>query len=58
MRYYKEIIGDKRVTNVYLSNFTTVKNKETFDKKDIAETFCYCFNYFANIGPNVAASIC
>ena len=50
----KEIIGNKRVTNAPLPNFITVKNREIFDKKEIAETFN---GYFANIGPNLAASI-
>ena len=35
----KGIIGNKRVTNVLLSNFITVKNREIFDKKEIAEAF-------------------
>ena len=50
----KEIIGNKRVTNAPLHNFITVKNREIFDKKEIAETFN---SYFVNIGPNLAASI-
>ena len=51
----KEIIGNKkRVTNAPLPNFITVKNREIFDKKEIAETFN---SYFVNIGPNLAASI-
>ena len=50
----KEIIGNKRVTNAPLHNFITVKNREIFDKKKIAETFN---SYFVNIGPNLAASI-
>ena len=50
----KEIIGNKRVTNVPLPNFITVKNREIFDKTEIAETF---ISYFVNIGPNLAASI-
>ena len=50
----KEIIGNKRVTNSSLSNFITVKNREIFDKKEIAETFN---SSFVNIGPNLAASI-
>ena len=50
----KEIIGNKKVTNVPLPNFITVKNREIFDKKEIAETFN---SYFVNIGPNLAASI-
>ena len=37
-----------------LPNFITVKNRETFDKKEITETFN---NYFVNVGPNVAAFI-
>ena len=49
-----EIIGNKRVTNAPLPNFITVKNREIFDKKEIAETFN---NYFVNISPNLAASI-
>ena len=43
-----------RVTNAPLPNFITVKNREIFDKKEIAETFS---SYFVNIGPNLAASI-
>ena len=50
----KEIIGNKRVTNAPLPNFITVKNREIFDKTEIAETFN---SYFVNIGPNLAASI-
>ena len=50
----KETIGNKRVTNAPPLNFTTVKNKEILDKKEIAETFN---NYFVNIGPNLVASI-
>ena len=50
----KEIIGNKRVTSAPLSNFITGKNREIFDKKEIAETFN---SYFVNIGPNLAASI-
>ena len=50
----KEIIGNKRVTNAPLPNFMTEKNREIFDKKEIAEAFN---NYFVNMGPNVAASI-
>ena len=50
----KEIIGNKRVTNAPLPNFITLKNREIFDKKEIAETFN---NYFVNIGPNLATSI-
>ena len=50
----KEIIGNKRVTNAPLPNFIKVKNREIFDKKEIAETFN---NYFVNIGPNLAASV-
>ena len=50
----KEIIGNKRVTNAPLTNFITVKNREIFDQKEIAETFN---SYFVNIGPNFAASI-
>ena len=50
----KEIIGNKRVTSVPLHNFITVKNREIFDKKEIAETFN---SYFVNIGPNLPASI-
>ena len=49
-----KFIGSKRVTNAPLSNFITVKNREIFDKKEIAETFN---SYFVNIGPNLAASI-
>ena len=50
----KEVIGNKRVANASLPNFITVKNKEIFDKKEIAETFN---SYFVDIGPNLAASI-
>ena len=50
----KEIIGNKRVTDAPLPNFITVKNREIFDKKEIAETFN---SFFVNIGPNLAASI-
>ena len=50
----KETIGNKRVTLAPLPNFITVKNREIFDKKEIAETFN---SYFVNIGPNLAASI-
>ena len=50
----KEIIGNKRVTKVPLTNFITVRTREIFDKKEIAETFN---NYFVNISPNLAASI-
>ena len=50
----KEIIGNKRVTNAPLPNFITLKNREIFDKKEIAETFN---NYFVNIGPNLVTSI-
>ena len=50
----KEIIGNKRVIHGPLPNFITVKNREIFDKKEIAETFK---SYFVNIGPNLAASI-
>ena len=50
----KEIIGNKRVTNARLPNFIMVKNREIFDKKEIAEIFN---SYFINIGPNLAASI-
>ena len=50
----KEIIGNKRVTNAPLPNFITGKNREIFDKKEIAETFN---SYFINIGPILAASI-
>ena len=50
----KEIIGNERVTNAPLLNFITVKNREIFNKKEIAETFN---SYFVNIGPNLAASI-
>ena len=50
----KEITGNKRVTNAPLPNFITVKNKEIFDKKEVAEIFN---SYFVNIGPNLAASI-
>ena len=50
----KEIIGNKRVTNALLPNFITVKNREIFNEKEIAEAFN---SYFVNIGPNLAASI-
>ena len=50
----KKIIGNKRFTNASLPNSITVKNREIFDKKEIAETFN---SYFVNIGPNLAASI-
>ena len=50
----EEIIGNKRVTNAPLPNFITVKNREIFDKNEIAETFN---SYFVNIGRNLAASI-
>ena len=50
----KEITGNKRVTNAPLPSFITVKNREIFDKKEIAKTF---ISYFVNIGPNLAASI-
>ena len=50
----KEIIGNKRVTNAPLPNFTTVKNREIFDKKESAETLN---SYFVNIGPSLAATI-
>ena len=50
----KEFTGNKRVTNAPLPNFITVKNKEIFDKKEVAEIFN---SYFVNIGPNLAASI-
>ena len=50
----KKIIGNKRFTNASLPNFITMKNREIFDKKEIAETFN---SYFINIGPNLAASI-
>ena len=50
----KVIIEKKRVTNAPLPNFITVKNREIFNKKEIAETFN---SYFINIGPNLAASI-
>ena len=42
----KEISGNKRVTNAPLPKFITVKNREIFDKKEIAETF---ISYFVNI---------
>ena len=50
----KEIIESKRVTNAPYPNFITVKNREIFDKKEIAETFN---SYFVNIGPILTASI-
>ena len=50
----KGIIGNKRVTNAPLPNFITVKNREIFDKKEIAEAFN---SYFVTIGPNLATSI-
>ena len=31
----KEIIGDKRVTNVALSNDVKVKSRQIFDKKNL-----------------------
>ena len=52
--FIKGIIGNKRVTNSPLPNFITVKNREIFDKKEIAKTFN---SYFVNIGPNSVASI-
>ena len=54
MEHYERIIGNKRVTNAPLPNFITVKNREIFEKKEIADTFN---SYFVNIGPNLAASI-
>ena len=50
----KEVIGNKRVTNAPLPNFITVKNREIFDKKEIAEIFN---SYFVNIGHNLPAFI-
>ena len=50
----KEIIGNKRITNAPLPNFITVKNREIFGKKEIAEAFN---SYFVNMRPNLAASI-
>ena len=50
----KEIIGNTRSPMAPLPNFITVKNRETFDKKEIMEAFN---NYFVNAGPNVAAFI-
>ena len=50
----KEIIGNKRVINVLLPNFMTVKNIEVFDKKEIVGTIT---NYFVNIDTNLAASL-
>ena len=50
----KEIIGNKRVANVPLPNFIIVRNREIFEKKEIAETFN---NYFSNIGPNLVLPI-
>ena len=50
----KEIIWNKRLTNAPLPNFFPVKNREIFDKKEIAETFNNCF---VNIGPDLAVSI-
>ena len=41
--------SNKRVTDVSLSNFITVKNREIFDKMEIEERFN---NYFVNIGFN------
>ena len=38
----KEIIGKKRVTNAPLSIFITVKNREIFDKEEIAAAFNNC----------------
>ena len=49
-----KVIGNKRVTNVPFPNLITVKNREIFDKKEIAKMLN---NYFVNIGPNLAASI-
>ena len=46
-----EIIGDKRVINAALPNFVTVKNREIFDKKEIAETFNNFQNYIHYDGP-------
>ena len=54
MGYYERNIGNKRVTDALLPNFITVKNREIFDKKEIAETFN---SFFVNNGPNLAASI-
>ena len=50
----KEIIGNKSVTNAPIHNFIMVKNREIFDKTEIAETFN---SYFVNIISNLAASI-
>ena len=52
--FMKENIGKKKVTNDLLPNFFTVKNREIFDKIEIAKTFN---SYFVNISPNLAASI-
>ena len=52
--FMKENIGKKKVTNGLLPNFFTVKNREIFDKIEIAKTFN---SYFVNISPNLAASI-
>ena len=50
----KEILGNKRVTNAPFPYFVTVKKQRNIRQNEIAETFS---NYFANIGPNLAASI-
>ena len=50
----KGIIRNKRVTNVPLLNFGTLKNRQVLDKKEIAEMFNNCF---VNISPNLAVSI-
>ena len=52
--YYERNYWKQRVTNAPLPNFITVKNREIFDKKEIAEAFN---SYFVNIGPNLATSI-
>ena len=50
----KEILGNKRVTNAPFPYFVTVKKQRNIRQNEIAETFS---NYFASIGPNLAASI-
>ena len=54
MRYHKRNYWRQTSHQCLSFQFYHGENKETFDKKEIAETFSY---YFANIGPNVAASI-
>ena len=52
--YWKQKSHQCPPVQCHLPNFITVKNREIFDKKEIAATFN---NYFVNIGPNLAASI-